>query len=125
MGSPAECLAQAGGLAAIRPGMSLPFYALSYEGQASGSDGEMSSSATVTTLGPGRACWTERDKYGQSEKGVDPTDRPDSRQAARFFRAAQGARIADFDLGFVAAGRGGGIGCADLYRLEIDGQQVM
>ncbi len=76
-GSPAEFLQKAGGLAAIRPGMSLPFYGITREGHASGSDGSESSSATVVTIGPGRAHWTERDKYGQSEKVTDPDDRPD------------------------------------------------
>ncbi len=124
VGSPAEFLANAGGLAAIRPGMSLPFYAMTHAGSASGSDGSETSTASVMTTGLGRAHWTERDKYGQSQKDTDLEDRPDCRQAARFYRTAQGARIADFDLGYVAAGRGGGIGCADPYSLEIDGQQV-
>lgn len=123
--SPAEFLQKAGGLAAIRPGMSLPFYGMTHEGNASGNNGSESSSATVVTTGPGRAYWVERDKDGQSEKATDPTDRPDHRQAARFYRTATGARIADFDLGVVSAGRGGGIGCIDPYGLENAGPQVV
>ncbi len=125
VGSPAEYLEKAGGLAAIRPGMSLPFYGMTHVGSASGSNGSESSSATVITTGPGRALWTERDPSGQSEKATDPDDRPDHRQAARFYRTATGARIADFDLGVVSAGRGGGIGCIDPYGLENVGSQVV
>ncbi len=125
VGSPAEYLQKSGGLAAIRPGMSLPFYAMTHEGHASGSDGSETSSASVVTTGPGRAWWTERDKYGQSEKHTDPGDRPDHRQSARFYRTEAGARIADFDLGVVSAGRGGGIGCVDPYAMEHLGPKVV
>jgi len=121
-GSPAQFLAETGGLAAIRPGMSLPFYAKGHNGSARGSDG---SSAEVITTGPGFARWTERDKDHTSVKQNDASEQPDHHQSARFYRTAAGARIADFDLGLVSAGLGGYIGCANPYAMEIDGQEVV
>ena len=80
MGSPAETLEKAGGLAALRLGMSLPFYAKTYIGSGRGSDG---TSASVMTLGPGIALWKEWDKDNICERQTDASERPDYRQAAR------------------------------------------
>lgn len=122
VGSPDQYLAEAGGLAAIRPGMSLPFYAATHNGSASGSDGTL---ATVVTTGPGFAHWKEWGKVGQSEKQNDPSERPSHHQSARFYRTTTGARIADFDLGHVSAGLGGYIGCMTPYALESNGPAVV
>jgi len=121
-GSPAQYLSDAGGLGAIRPGMSLPFFAATHNGSASGSDG---SAATVVTTGPGFALWKEWDTHGTSVHQTDPSESPSHGQAARFYRTATGARIADFGLGLVSAGRGGYIGGANPYAMEIDGQLVV
>lgn len=121
VGSPAAYLEQVKGLGGVRPGMSVPFYAHTHSGSASGGDG---SSATVTTTGPGTALWTERDRHGTSVKQTDPSLRPSFHQSARFYRTASGARIADFDLGYVSAGHGTRIGCADPYGVGGDGAAV-
>lgn len=120
-GSPEAFLEKAGGLAAIRPGQSLPFYAHTTQGSAQGSDG---SAAEVVTRAPGIAYWREWNSGSSCDKLTDAADRPDHQQSARFTRTAKGARIADFDLGLVSAGLGGYIGAINLYAMDIDGQQV-
>lgn len=120
-GSPAGYLDEAGGLGGIRPGMSLPFFASSYSGDARGSDG---SSAQVITLGPGFARWTERSGSNESRKETDASLNPSHHQSARFYRTPTGARIADFTLGLVSAGAGSYIGCVHPEQMEIDGMEV-